>query len=320
MRAMFRKTSAGVVAAIGLAALALLVPVSASAQQDSRVLETANGKVTVNGQPTRVVTLYEGALDASLAAGVTPLGAVATRAAEDVADYLRDDVPDIQIVGTSGEVNVEAVVGLKPDLILASSRLSDETYALLSQLAPTIVPTTQGFDANAWKDEARLFGAALGHQDQVDAAIDAVETRAASLADQVAERSAGDSAFLIRWMPQGPLVMSTRLFSTGLLEAAGLDVQDDGLVPDNRPHSDPLSLESLSRVDGDWLFLATLDEKGQEALAQARQSDAFARLSVVENDRVVAVNGQLWTSANGPIAAQAVLDDIERALEVTAAP
>ena len=106
----------------------------------------------------------------------------------------------------------------------------------------------------------------------------------------------------------------------GLLAAAGLDVQDDQLVPQGRPHSDPLSLEALSRVDGDWLFVATLDANGAEALDQAMQSDAFKRLAVVGNDRVVAVDGQLWTSASGPIAAQAVLDDIEQALEGVVTP
>lgn len=315
--ALGQKVGPGIGLALGLSLATLGV---ASAQEEPRVLDTAFGEVEIQGQPERVVTLYEGALDTSLAAGVTPLGAVATRAAEDVADYLKDEVPDIQIVGTAGEVNVEAVVGLEPDLILASSRLSEDTYALLSQLAPTVVPATEGFDPEAWKDEARLFGRALGHEGEIDRAIETVEARAAELAATFEAETSQDNAFLIRWMPQGPLVMSTELFTTGLLAAAGLDVQDDQLVPQGRPHSDPLSLEALSRVDGDWLFVATLDANGAEALDQAMQSDAFKRLAVVGNDRVVAVDGQLWTSASGPIAAQAVLDDIEQALEGVVTP
>lgn len=109
--------------------------------------------------------------------------------------------------------------------------------------------------------------------------------------------------------------MSTQLFSTGLLSAAGFDVSDEALVKQGRPHSDPLSLEALSQIDGDWLFLATLNEDGEQALATAKDSDAFRRLSVVENDRVVPVDGQLWTSASGPMAAQAVLDNIAAAIE-----
>jgi iron complex transport system substrate-binding protein len=110
------------------------------------------------------------------------------------------------------------------------------------------------------------------------------------------------------------MVMSENLIATGLLERVGLDVQGSELIGERGVHSDVLSLENLSQVDGDWLFLATLNDDGQAALDSAKQSAAFNRLNVVQNERVVPVNGQLWSSANGPLAAQAILDDIENAL------
>ncbi|GED21486.1 ABC transporter substrate-binding protein [Halomonas halmophila] len=294
---------------LGLAASTLaMAPASAQA----RSLETAHGEIEIEGQPERVVTLYEGALDASLAAGVTPLAAVATRGGDGVAEYLSDQVPDIAMVGTSREFNLEAIATQNPDLILASPYLSDEQYQLISQLAPTVVPENHGFSPDGWKAETRLYGRALGRADDVNAAIADVEARAADLQAQL---DPGDTTTsLVRWMPQGPLVMSSELFATGMLEAVGLNVTDAGLVKDGRPHSDPLSLENLEQVDQDLLFLATLNDDGRQALEAARQSPAFARLDVVQRDRVFAVNGQLWTSASGPLAAQAVLDDIEAAL------
>nr|WP_141317584.1 iron-siderophore ABC transporter substrate-binding protein [Halomonas halmophila] len=284
----------------------------APASAQARSLETAHGEIEIEGQPERVVTLYEGALDASLAAGVTPLAAVATRGGDGVAEYLSDQVPDIAMVGTSREFNLEAIATQNPDLILASPYLSDEQYQLISQLAPTVVPENHGFSPDGWKAETRLYGRALGRADDVNAAIADVEARAADLQAQL---DPGDTTTsLVRWMPQGPLVMSSELFATGMLEAVGLNVTDAGLVKDGRPHSDPLSLENLEQVDQDLLFLATLNDDGRQALEAARQSPAFARLDVVQRDRVFAVNGQLWTSASGPLAAQAVLDDIEAAL------
>ena len=302
-----RRLLAGLTLGLSVAALAM-APASAQA----RSLETAHGEIEIEGQPERVVTLYEGALDAALAAGVTPLAAVATRGGEGVADYLSDRVPDIAMVGTSREFNLEAIATQNPDLILASPYLSDEQYQLISRLAPTVVPENNGFSPDGWKAETRLYGKALGRTAAVEAALEDVQTRAEALE---AELQASDTtASLVRWMPQGPLVMSSELFSTGMLEAVGLNVTDSGLVKDGRPHSDPLSLENLEQVDQDLLFLATLNDEGRQALDTARQSPAFARLDVVERDRVFAVNGQLWTSASGPLAARAVLDDIEAAL------
>ncbi|WP_275286047.1 ABC transporter substrate-binding protein [Halomonas elongata] len=289
-----------------------LVMAFAIGPAQARTLDTAHGEIDVDGQPSRVVTLYEGALDTALAAGVTPLAAVATRGGEGVAGYLSDRVPDIAMVGTSREFNLEAIATQNPDLILASPYLTDEQYELMSRLAPTVVPESEGFSPNGWKDEARLYGEALGHAEEVADAIEAVETRAADLAERL--DAEGSTATLVRWMPQGPLVMSAELFSTGMLDATGFDVTDADLVKEGRPHSDPLSLENLGKVDEDLLVMATLNEDGREALGAARQSPAFARLDVVKRDRVMPVDGQLWTSATGPLAAQAILDDIEAAL------
>nr|WP_236645319.1 ABC transporter substrate-binding protein [Aidingimonas lacisalsi] len=277
----------------------------------ARTLDTAFGDVEIEGEPQRVVTLYEGALDVAMTAGVTPVAAIMTRGGEGVARYLKDRVGDIAIVGTARETNIEAVVAQSPDVILASPRLSREQYALLADIAPTVVPRTEGFSPDAWKGEARLFGRALGHETEVDVAIEEIERRAEDLAESLQDNGQPLGAHLVRWMPQGPLVMSDQLFSTGLLAATGFDVDDGGLVPEGRPHSDPLSLENLAQVDNDWLFMATLNEDGDDALASARESKAFGRLSAVEQDRVVPVDGQLWTSASGPMAASAILDDIE---------
>lgn len=302
-----RATRSGLVA-LCLAALATGV--------EARTLETAHGPVEVSDAPERVVTLYEGALDAALAAGVAPLGAVTSRGSNGVARYIEDHLNghELAIVGVVREFNLEAVLTQSPDLILAPPRLSDEQYALLSRIAPTVVPVAQGITPEAWKDEARLYGEALGRAEQIEDAIAAVEARAAELAETIAAEGVDRETTLVRWMPQGPMVMSSQLFSAGLLTAVGLEVQDAGLIPEGASHSDPLSLENLSLVDSDWMFLATLNEEGQEALDAARTSPAFARLQVVESDRVIPVDGQLWSSANGPLAAQAILDDIEAAL------
>ncbi|WP_422103536.1 ABC transporter substrate-binding protein [Vreelandella sp.] len=285
----------------------------------ARTLDTAYGDVEVGDSPERVVTLYEGALDAALAAGIHPVGAVTTRGGDNVAAYVSDYMEAQgsarpEIVGVVREINIEAVLAQQPDLILAAPQLPDAQYQLLSQIAPTVVPHTQPLAADNWEAEARLFGQALNRAEAIEEAISDVDQRVDAMANAVAEAQVGDNAYLVRWMPGGPMVMSENLIATGLLERVGLDVQGGELIGERGVHSDVLSLENLSQVDGDWLFLATLNDDGQAALDSAKQSAAFNRLNVVQSERVVPVNGQLWSSANGPLAAQAILDDIEKAL------
>src|SRR5699024_1222553 len=88
-------------------------------------------------------------------------------------------------------------------------------------------------------------------------------------------------------------------------------------VKAGRPHTSPISQEKLSMLDKDWLFLATINAEGDDALAQAEKSSAYQRLAVVKNKNEVPVDGQIWTSANGVLAAHAILDTIEDAIPQT---
>ncbi|WP_447529525.1 ABC transporter substrate-binding protein [Vreelandella sp. TE19] len=299
-----------------LAMAGALVSALFAGHAQARTLETGFGEVEVEGTPERVVTVYEGALDTAIAAGIMPLGAVSTRGGTDVANYVTEYFDDErpEMVGVVREINIEAVLSQKPDLILAAAQLPEEQYQLLSRIAPTIVPPTQTFKPDNWEAEARLFGEALNRQEAVEEAIQAVEARVEELSQRIQENHPDENAFVVRWMPSGPMVMSQNLIATGLLNRVGIDVSDAGLVEEGSAHSDALSLENISMVDGDWLFLATLNEDGQEALDAAQQSNAFNRLNVVQQDRVIPVDGQLWSSASGPLAAMAILDSIENAL------
>lgn len=297
-----------------LAALAFTT--ASSALAEPRAVESAYGAVDISGQPERVVTLYEGALDATLAVQGNAVGAVITRGGNDVADYIKSRAGDLAIVGAPAETNIEAVIAAQPDIILAAPRTNEQQYHLLSRIAPVVVSDVPQFQPDSWKRETRLFAKALGREAAAEQIIDDIEARIAEVAALVEARipKSQRDATLVRWMPQGPLVMAEGLFSASILQAVGFEVEDNDLVKAGRPHSEPLSLENLSSMNQNWVFLATLNEDGEKALQAARNSPAFARLEAAEKDQVVAVSGQLWTSASGPLAVLAILDDIESAV------
>ncbi|SBS28229.1 putative siderophore-binding lipoprotein YfiY precursor [Marinomonas aquimarina] len=280
-------------------------------------VETKYGSVTVTDNVQSVVTLHEGALDVMSAINFPVAGSIATRGSEGISDYLADRQPDLELVGTARETNLEAVIKQRPDVILASNALSADQYQVLSKIAPTIVPQW-GFDEpNAWRKEARLFGTVTGKTDAVDAALKAVDTRAAEIKARVEQQIPADEreAYIVRWMPQGPMIMAKDLFAGSVLTATGFETLDGGLIKAGRPHSNILSLENIGVIDQDWLFMATLNEDGQEAFDAAKQSSAFARLNVVQQDHVTTVDGQVWSSTSGPLAAQVMLDNIDALLD-----
>ncbi|NLQ18629.1 iron-siderophore ABC transporter substrate-binding protein [Marinomonas sp. M1K-6] len=304
-------------ALLGICVTSSVSVFAASAFAGELTIATQYGNVQVNDDVKRVVALSEDALDSAIALDVIPLGAVATRGGDSVAEYIQQRAAGVNIVGTSRQSNLEAIASHRPELILASSSLPKAQYDILSKIAPTIVPVTPGMTADAWITIARTYAQALNKSAQMDDLLEALKERESALKTRVTAKipATERSATLARWMPQGPIVMSSTIFATGILTATGFAVNDAGVIKAGRPHSSPLSLENLSKVDSDWLFLATLNTEGKDALEAAKSSPSFSRLNVVKQDHVFTVNGQLWTSASGPLAAHAILDDIEAIID-----
>jgi len=275
----------------------------------ARTLATAYGPVELQGSPQRVVALGDNALDAVVSLGIEPVGSLASRGGTDIPAYLKAHTGKIAVVGTTREPNLEAILALQPDLIVASTQLDKALYDKLSMMAPTLVPAGDSFDD--WRETFAFYAQALDKADQGKARVAEIDSRIAALKPRLPQ---GVSVSVVRWNPQGPGIMSSHLFVGQLLSQLGFKPVELAESLTDRPHSDILSLENLSKVDADWLFLATLNPEGDQALAQARQQPAFTRLKAVSNKQVVSVDGQIWSSSAGYLAASQVLDDVEKAM------
>ncbi|MCD9457962.1 ABC transporter substrate-binding protein [Marinibactrum halimedae] len=285
---------------------------------ENRLVQTQYGQIDVPEGIKRVVTLHEGALDAAVALGIEPLGAIATRGGKGVATYLADSVPEITIVGTAREINIEAILALRPDLILASPTMQKRQYNLLSKLAPTIVPAVKLLSKDAWKNNSRVYAQALGKSVELEKILINLDQRITSTKNQLGQE--GLTATLVRWTPQGPLLMSPDINSAQILAQVGFQLKGKEAIKAGRPHSDPLSQENLNLINAQWLFLSSVNQDGNKALQTAKLSPAFTRLEAVKNNRVIVVDGQLWTSSSGPLSAKAILDDLQQQVLSTQKP
>ncbi|HEY0125861.1 MAG TPA: ABC transporter substrate-binding protein [Blastococcus sp.] len=272
-------------------------------------VSTLYGDVTLPAEPGRVITLAENALDVALSVGVTPVGTTASRGGDKAPAYLGDEAAGIPVVATVSEPNLEAILAAEPDVILAAAGLEQAQYDALAAIAPTVVPEAP--ERGDWQAPLHTYAEALGADDELTEDLDAIADRAAALEQ---EGALDGSAAVLRWMANGPVLMNSTNMPGSLLTAAGatsLPAADD---LGQRPHSDPLSLENLAQVDADRLFLAAFGADGSGALEAARTQPAFTRLTAVAGGTATEVDGSVWSSASGPIAAGLVMDDIEAAV------
>jgi iron complex transport system substrate-binding protein len=280
-----------------------------SSEATETTVATAFGDVTVPADPERVVTLAESALDVALGVGITPVGTTASRGGDKPPAYLGEDAASIPVVATVREPNLEAILQAEPEVILAAAGLQQAQYDALSAIAPTVVPEAPA--TGEWEEPLHTYAEALGADDELTELLDAVTARAEKLAD---DGALSGTAAVVRWMANGPVIMNAANMPGRLLQAAGAEPVQAAVDLADAPHSDPLSLENLGEVDADRLFLAAFGADGASALEAAEKEPAFTRLKAAESGATSSVDGGVWSSSAGPIAADQVMDDIEAAV------
>jgi len=300
------KTSWSLAAALLAGLLAL------PAQADARQMTDALGNtVTVPEAPKRVITLSEIDLDTALTLGVTPVGTINGRGQAAPPRYLDGKLPaGIEVVGDIDNPNLETLLELQPDLILTGP-VKPEQLAILNEIAPTVITFNW---ARPWQESMQRTAHALNREAEAKAVLERYRARVEEARQRLAAHQ-GETLSIVRWNPKGPSYMFKDAFASTVAEDVGLrrpaHQQDPG-----HTHSMALSLESLELLDADWLVIGTLATSGEavEAMNQAEQTPAFRQLSAIQAKRFGAVDGSLWTSLGGPMAALQVIEDIEALL------
>ncbi len=275
------------------------------------VSDAAGAAVCVPENPERVVALMESDLDALLALGVQPVGTTNGRGQPTPPRYLADQLGDIEIVGNFYQPNLEMVLALQPDLILMGGFTDETVLAQLREIAPTVNTFMLG---ETWKSHFLRVGEIMNMQAEAGAFLAAyderVETLKTALGDHV-----GAEVSIVRWNPDGPGIMLRDAFSSRVLADVGL-VRPANQQGEGVGHTPPLSLEDLGQIDADWVFIGTLAAEGDavNVMQEAIESPLFQQLGAVQNEHLVFMDGSLWTSIGGPLAAMQVLDDVEAAL------
>ncbi|MFI5473446.1 ABC transporter substrate-binding protein [Streptomyces cacaoi] len=280
----------------------------------TRAITDATGrKVEVPVAPTKVVALSEPTLDAALALGIAPVGATAGRGQQGVSTYLADKAAEAQVVATVAEADMEKVAALRPDLILL-----DETTAVKSEVSKlrAIAPTVVTAELNAdWKKAFAATADALNKRADAERILTGFDADVAAAKAKLGT-NAGAVVSVVRWQNGAPSVVGKGVGHVGsTLTSLGLQRPADQQGA-SAGHSEPVSLEKLSTVDGDWLFFGTLGDRadGEKAYAEARKVPNFGRLKAEQAGQVVVVQGSAWNSAGGPLAAGIVLADLTKAL------
>lgn len=276
--------------------------------ESKKTITHAMGKTTLSSVPQRVVVLFNGMVDISLTLGVKPVGAVESWVQQPWYHYLRADMGGVKNLGNENQPNLEAIVALKPDLIIGSKLRHEKIYGQLSEIAPTVM-TTDVFD---WKTNMEIASKALNKQDEAASFMADWNKRVAKFKSKMGDRLKTEVS-IIRFQPDG----SARFYVTGF---AGTILQELGLA---RPKAQQVegkvvvglsSKEQIPMLDGDVIFDITSDWAGDEKSFKSQQdwtsNPLWNNLKGVKNGKYYKVNDVTWNMSGGATAAKMMMDDL----------
>ena len=267
-----------------------------------QVVHTA-GEICVPLEPQRVVVLGVPTMADAIALGVKPIGTILYF--DRTPPYLDGKLDGIESVGTDGQPNIEKILSLKPDLIIAMNG-GGLPYEQISQIAPTVVDDWNGYPS--WKDHFNFVAEVLGKTEEAEQVWTNYEQRIQDLRIALGD-SHQDLEVSFVHICCGTIDIDLKNSFNGMI------LEDVGL---RRPPSQAveveggmmlLSEERLMDVDGDVLFVAATAGESEELLERLKQKPLWKQLRAVQQGQVYPVNYPTWRGGN-PLAADAVIDDL----------
>lgn len=251
--------------------------IASNSSSDTLTYQSESGPVEVPAHPQRVVALsgYAGNL---LALDIPLVGADSWTKADPNFKELLKDVPEVS------EENVESILNLKPDLIIASSDIKNADK--LKQIAPLVTYTYNKVD---YLTQILEIGKAVNQEAKVTAWIDDFKARAKTAGEQIKAKIGADSTISVIEGDSKNLYTFGDSWGRGteiIYQAMGLKMPDKVKEMTAKDGYYNLSLEILPDYMGDYVIYS----KDPTVDASFQQTSTYKNIPAVKNNRVYEVD------------------------------
>ena len=280
---------------------------------DTVKVTDVRGEFEIPANPQRIVDL-SGNSDILSILGYKVIGTANSDAYDytKFPSYLEDTLKGAEILGYSMQdtMDVEAVMNLKPDLIVIST-VQEKMYDQLSEIAPTVMIQLEALN---WKDDVRAFAEIFNREDAANQWLKDYEEKSKAAGEKIKEEYGEDTTYL------SFLASGGQFF---IFDGAGFGsvLYDDMELakPEGMPEQSDISLpvvtyEGLASIKTDYIFLIATAED----LAQLEKNAIWNSLPAVKEGKVVVLNSSpYFNQGYSPIGRQLLVDEIGDMLNET---
>jgi iron complex transport system substrate-binding protein len=264
----------------------------------------AMGQVTIPANAKRILAPYME--DSLVALGVTPVAqwSIGTT----VLDYLQSYLKDVPKIGW--DLPLEQTIKAKPDLIIFSSpaAIQKGNYEEYKKVAPTYVFKNE--EGSDWRKQLLVMGKLLGKDKQAKNVLADYDAKAKQASKKI-KAAIGDETAAILWVAgdQFYLFENTRFAANVLYGDLGV-VQPEMIQKLSVAEATwkPVSLEALSKLDADHLFLVS--KPGESGLETLKNSSVWNGIPAVKKGNVYNMEDPSHWTISGVIANKLTIDQI----------
>ncbi|CAH0119994.1 putative siderophore-binding lipoprotein YfiY [Paenibacillus sp. CECT 9249] len=280
-------------------------------EEASYTVKHAMGETPIPGTPKRVVVLTAQGVETLASLGVKPVGAVGSWT-DPTSFYhiVEKQMEGVTIVGTESQPNLEAIVGLKPDLILGMKFRHEKIYQQLSAIAPTVFVEEPRGD---WKDNFMLYAEALNKKAEGEQILADYDKRVDQFKANVGDKL-NTKVSVVRFMPGRVRIMYNDTFLGSILKELGVARPES---QDQDKFADEVTRERIPEMDGDILFYfsyETGDGEASKLEEEWTKDPLWQNLNVVKNNKAFKVDDVVWNTSGGVLCANQVIDELEKYL------
>lgn len=247
-------------------------------------------EVAIEKEPKRII---------SVAPSVTEIIYALEKGNELVGRTDYDDFPEqvknVESIGSLTDPNVEKIIELKPDVVIASTHFKDDVAKKLEDLGIKIVVLYNANDINGAYDSINTLGQILNAQDSAKALVASMKKKIEEVKEKVKGKETPKTYYVVGFGKNGDYTATGETFIAQMIEAAG----GKNIAKDASGWK--YSLEKIIENDPEYIVISKNFGMKDQFIA----ADGYKELSAVKNKKVIEIDDNLL-NRQGPRLAEGV--------------
>lgn len=237
-------------------------------------------EVVIEKEPQRIVVLHFGYTEYLLALDVVPVGVASLSIARQFKTLNQyEELSTIIDVGETVAPNLEKILELQPDLIIAGAGIHDDMRESLEKIAPVAFKKNYGH----WDETLQDYAQMLGREEKAEQYIESSKEIISQTYKELEKYSDKTFVFLRPASKSEFGIVGSQIYSHYHDSQNGFGMS----VPDKYPESwAEISLEALAEMNPDYIFFQDKEELCRQKVSEMESSSVWNSITAVKEGNI----------------------------------